>query len=242
MDNLSYLNQMGKVASAGGIIDGILKKRKIAAAELARKIDMDGDLLRKKIKGQRRFAPEELKRIADTLQIPIASLLGEEIKTFHPSQPLILIPGGLQESLKIPETSFLSVPLVSWDAATAHPGKFPIEFVTGIICINKSDFGTKEREHLRAVKLTKETVCLEPILKPGDTVLIDTEDRDIEDMGVYALKYKGEYLLRRARIQAGNKFVIFVSETHDEEPVAVLTAAAKKLLIGRVIGAWVILL
>ena len=242
MDNLSYVNLMGKVASAGGIIDGILKRRRMAAAELARLIDMDGDLLRKKIKGQRKFAPEELKKIADTLQVPIASLLGEEIKSFQPSQPLIVIPGGLQESLKIPETEFLSVPLVSWDAAAAYPEEFPVEFVTGIICINKSEFGTKEREYLRAVKITKDNVCLEPIIKPGDTVLIDTEEKDIEDMGIYALKWEGKYLLRRARIRKGDKFVIFVSETHEEEPVAVLTAAATELLIGRVIGALVKLL
>jgi len=44
-----------------------------------------------------------------------------------------------------------------------------------------------------------------PTLCNGDTVLIDTQDRDIEDGRIYLLNESGNMLLRRLHVEAGNR-------------------------------------
>ena len=111
------------------------------------------------------------------------------------------------------------------------------ENIEGFIGVYKPEL--KTRWHLVAFKLGPKARSMEPLLRPGDIVVIDLEDKEIDKKSVYAVGFderSGAYSLRRVQL-IDNKWIL-ISENPDYPPVVLDYEQHQDLIYGKVIWSW----
>lgn len=228
------------------LIEARRQELNISIANLAAKLGIHNDTLRKKLKGKRKWQREELVKVAQLINIPVESLLlGEEAKVFRPPTPIINFPSQYQEippDLRLEEYVF--VPLVSGEIAAGTSGRVPENYVEQLICVFRPALGRRSIDELRAVTLAQDARSMEPALRPGDVVIIDPLDKPpfkpLPKKGgknIYAVNLDEEGHCALKRVIEADDHWILISDNPDYDPI-ILHKSAENPFIGRVIWSW----
>lgn len=152
-------------------------------------------------------------------------------------QPVIVPLGGdIELSPHFPREDYGAVPLVEGSIA-AGPGRIVSENIEGYVLVYKPEIG--QRFDLIAVKLANDAKSMEPTLHPGDIVIIDTHDKQIEIPGIFAVRKPGpvmECSVKRIKIYDNRLWLL--SDNPQYPPEMSPYDNLDDLIIGRVICSW----
>ncbi len=142
---------------------------------------------------------------------------------------------------------YIAAPLVG--EVGAGPGYLPQEDVKSWFLVYRRHPAIQFRRNLIAVEIAKNSTSMLPLLKPGDLVLVDRDDRDVSRPG-HIMLVRDPYeqgMVKRVAVEAqedGDFSVIYYSDNAMENP-PVCHSLRKDFLgewdraiVGRVIWAW----
>lgn len=136
-------------------------------------------------------------------------------------------------SLKEPFHDYVSVPQVEGRKAANPAGLTPGDEVGFQLYFHRSHLGA--RRDLVAVRLARDADSMEPVLHPGDLVVIDRGDREITPRGLYAVRHPDlePCSIKRLQPVPGKPYVLVLSDNPKYDPLPV--DWHEHLIIGRVI-------
>lgn len=129
---------------------------------------------------------------------------------------------------------YLAIPLVT-EPIAAHPrGRIPGELSIEDIWLPTALL--HGRHNLIAVRLASDADSMSPQLRPGDLVVIDTDDREFtSDRNLYAVRLEDREscAVKRLQLLPDGRHVLLLSENPTYSPLAV--EWREDLIIGRVV-------
>ena len=102
---------------------------------------------------------------------------------------------------------YLAVPLVSDFAA--GPGHIPPENVKDWLIVSRNHMAVRVRKNILGVQLSRDALNMEPTLRPGNIVLVDRDDRNVENGRMFLVREpddNGDASIKRVAVtEAGGK-------------------------------------
>lgn len=213
-------------------------------SQAARALGISVPTLHTWMKGDRKPSLEKLS--------PILDLLGAKI-TLPAQEPdrdvcfvnARVVPAG--EGIEPPQAEdYIAAPMVG--EVGAGPGYIPQEEVKSWFLAYKHLPAVRHRRNLLAVELGKSSDSMMPTLNPGDIVLVDRDDRDVQRPGHMMLVCDpdGAGMIKRVSVQEeGHDFrITFYSDNATKHPPLVYSLREDYLddwdraIVGRAIWAW----
>lgn len=156
-----------------------------------------------------------------------------------------IVPAG--EYVEPPQAEdYLAAPLVG--EVGAGPGYLPQDEVKSWFLVYRNLPAIRHRSNLMAVEIGRHSTSMQPLLNPGDIVLVDRNDRDVDYPGHIMLVRDpdGQGMVKRVSVeQSRGDFIIqFYSDNAVRNPPMVFSLRSDYLgewdraIVGRVIWAW----
>ena len=156
-----------------------------------------------------------------------------------------VVPAG--EYVEPPQAEdYLAAPLVG--EVGAGPGYLPQEEVRSWFLVYRNLPAIRHRSDLMAVEIGKHSTSMQPLLNPGDIVLVDRNDRDVDYPGHIMLVRDpdGQGMVKRVSVaKTKDDFVVqFYSDNAVHCPPMVYSLRSdylgewERAIVGRVIWAW----
>lgn len=156
-----------------------------------------------------------------------------------------LVPAG--EGIEPPQAEdYIAAPLVG--EVGAGPGYIPQDEVKSWFLAYRHLPAVRHRRNLLAVEIGKNSDSMLPTLNPGDIVLVDRDDRNVEHSGhmMLVLDPDGAGMIKRVSVrEEGNDFhITFYSDNSLKHPPLVYSLREDYLddwdraIVGRAIWAW----
>lgn len=156
-----------------------------------------------------------------------------------------IVPAG--ENVSPPEAEdYIAAPMVG--EVGAGPGYIPQDKVESWFLVYRYLPAVRFRRNLIAVEIGSNSISMQPLLNPGDIVLVDREDRDIKSPGSIMLVTDpdGAGMVKRVSIENrknGDSRITFYSDNAVCAPMVYslredYAGDWDKVVVGRVIWAW----
>lgn len=156
------------------------------------------------------------------------------------------VPAG--EYAEPPEAEdYMAAPLVG--EVGAGPGYIPQEDIKSWFLVYKNLPAVRYRRNLIAVEIGRHSTSMQPTLNPGDIVLVDRDDRNIQRAGhmMLVLDPDGAGMIKRVAVEdleGGDSRITYYSDNALNNPPTVYSLQRDfygdwdKAIVGRVIWAW----
>lgn len=142
---------------------------------------------------------------------------------------------------------YMAVPLV--EEVGAGPGIIPQGELLSWFLVYKHQDAVRYRRNLIAVQIGKNSTSMEPVLHPGDIVLVDLDDKDTRQPGRIMLvmdPQDGSGMIKRVAVEQKNDDfrITFYSDNAAKNPPMIFSWRADYLkdwdraIAGRVVWAW----
>ena len=215
-------------------------------SQAARAFGMSVPTLHTWIKGDRKPSLEKLSPILDMLNakivLPSSNPEADRDICFVNAR---VVPAG--EGVIPPQAEdYIAAPMVG--EVGAGPGYIPPEEVKSWFLAYKHHPAVRLRRNLLAVELGKSSDSMMPTLNPGDIVLVDRDDRDVQRPGHMMLVCDpdGAGMIKRVSVrEEGHDFrITFYSDNATKHPPLVYSLREDYLddwdraIVGRAIWAW----
>ena len=165
----------------------------------------------------------------------LRGLLGRRPIDLEGVAPIITIVGGIPKVPKgLRPQDYFAVPMVE-DKIAAGLGRIVADKITDLVWVYKPEIGN--RRNLVAVKLAPEADSMEPVLHPGDIVVIDRDDKTITPKGIYAVRTSQEPCAIK-RLSISQERFWLVSDNPKWPPQISEFDNSENLIIGRVVWSW----
>lgn len=224
------------------IIEGAITKYGSAAA-LSRATGVSSANLSRWINGKQMPRLNEIS--------PIISAVGARIKEADPEPAkdvcfvnARIVPAG--EGVEPPQgEDYIAAPLVG--EVGAGPGYVPQDEIKSWFLAYKHLPAVRHRRNLLAVELGANSDSMLPTLAPGDIVLIDRDDRNVDQPGrmMLVLDPDGAGMIKRVSVQTvGNDFRVTLYSDNAKHPPLVYSLRNDylddwdRVIVGRAIWAW----
>ena len=156
-----------------------------------------------------------------------------------------VVPAG--EGVEPPQAEdYLAAPLVG--EVGAGPGYLPQEDIKSWFLVYRNLPAIRHRSNLMAVEIGKTSTSMQPLLNPGDIVLVDRNDKDVDYPGHIMLVRDpdGQGMVKRVSVEEnrGDFIIQFYSDNAVRNPPMVFSLRSDYLgewdraIVGRVIWAW----
>lgn len=156
-----------------------------------------------------------------------------------------VVPAG--EGVEPPQAEdYLAAPLVG--EVGAGPGYLPQEDIKSWFLVYRNLPAIRHRSNLMAVEIGKNSTSMQPLLNPGDIVLVDRNDKDVDYPGHIMLVRDpdGQGMVKRVSMEEsrGDFIIQFYSDNAVRNPPMVFSLRSDYLgewdraIVGRVIWAW----
>ena len=214
------------------------------AASIALGMGSQNSLLGKWLKRERVPSMSSLAPILEKLGV------GLSMPTPEPDREVCfvnarIVPAG--ESVEPPQAEdYIAAPLVG--EVGAGPGYVPQDEIKSWFLAYKHLPAVRHRRNLLAVELGNNSDSMLPTLAPGDIVLIDRDDRNVDQPGrmMLVLDPDGAGMIKRVSVQTdGNDFrVTLYSDNATKHPPMVYSLRSDylddwdRVIVGRAIWAW----
>ena len=157
-----------------------------------------------------------------------------------------VVPLGENQAPPVVE-DYMAVPLV--DEVGAGPGIIPQGELLSWFLVYKHQDAVRYRRNLVAVKIGKNSTSMEPLLHPGDVVLVDLDDKNASRPGRIMLVMSpgdGSGMIKRVAIEEKNADhrITYYSDNAAENPPMVYSLREdfgkdwNKVIAGHVVWAW----
>uniref|UniRef100_I2Q054 Putative transcriptional regulator n=1 Tax=Desulfovibrio sp. U5L TaxID=596152 RepID=I2Q054_9BACT len=158
-----------------------------------------------------------------------------------------VVPAGDGQCLP-PAESYFAVPMVG--EAGAGPGIMPEDEIKSWVLVYRHQHAIRFKKDLLAVEIAKDSTSMVPLLRPGDIVLVDREDRKPEKAGgIFLVREPGQEggaMVKRVATKAvdGDLLITFYSENAAENPADTYNLRVdydndiNKAVVGRCVWAW----
>lgn len=204
-------------------------------------------LLGKWLRGERVPSLTSLSPILERLGCSLAAPApGSEISRDVCFVDARVVPSG--EGQPVPENEdYLAVPLV--DEVGAGPGIIPRGSLKSWFLVYRNTPSIMYRRDLIAVQIGAHSTSMEPVLHPGDIVLVDRSDRDANRPGRIMLVMEpdeGAAKVKRVSLEKlrDDWRIIFYSDNAVENPPEIYSLREdyggdiSRVIVGRVVWAW----
>ena len=217
-----------------------------SVAALAAKTGVNPVTLGRWFTGQRNPTVIEVGKVFDALGIkfnPLAQVDAGKDVCFVDAK---LMPAG--EYVRPPQAEdYLAAPLVG--EVGAGPGYVAQEDVKSWFLVYRHHPAIQYRRNLLAVEIGKNSTSMTPLLKPGDLVLVDRDDRDVSRSGhIMLVKDPDDQgMIKRVSVEQqddGDYAVVYYSDNAMENPPICYSLRRdffndwERAIVGRVIWAW----
>lgn len=184
---------------------------------------------------------------------PIISVMGAKIKEENPESDrdvcfvnARVVPAG--EGIDPPQSEdYIAAPLVG--EVGAGPGYVPQEEVRSWFLAYKNHPAVRFRRNLLAVEIGKDSDSMQPTLNPGDIVLVDRDDRNVQRAGhmMLVLDPDGNGMIKRVSVEDqpdGDSRITFYSDNAVRHAPRVFSLREdyfsdwERAIVGRAIWAW----
>ncbi len=156
-----------------------------------------------------------------------------------------IVPAG--ERVEPPQAEdYLAAPLVG--EVGAGPGYLPQEDIKSWFLVYRNLPAIRHRSNLMAVEIGKNSTSMQPLLNPGDIVLVDRNDKDVDYPGHIMLVRDpdGQGMVKRVSVEEnrGDFIIQFYSDNAVRNPPMVFNLRSdylgewERAIVGRVIWAW----
>lgn len=156
-----------------------------------------------------------------------------------------VVPAG--EGAEPPQAEdYLAAPLVG--EVGAGPGYLPEEDIKSWFLVYRNLPAIRHRSNLMAVEIGKNSTSMQPLLNPGDIVLVDRNDKDVDYPGHIMLVRDpdGQGMVKRVSVEEsrGDFIIQFYSDNAVRNPPMVFSLRSDYLgewdraIVGRIIWAW----
>jgi phage repressor protein C with HTH and peptisase S24 domain len=189
--------------TVGAQIRKLRKERNMTIQDLADAIDWDVGNLSRLERGKQGYTPDKLSRIANAFGVPIKTLFAEPTKT--------------SEEISFDGNSdYPAIPFVQFKLSAGVTG-FAVEYIDqrATPIVFAKDWFTKngyKPSSLFAVMAKGNS--MDPGIRDGDLVVLNTDDTRPVDGQVFALNYEGELVIKRM-FRIGGSWLI-VSDNSDK--------------------------
>lgn len=202
-----------------------------------------GDNLHKWLRGDRVPTLEKISPIMDRLGRFVAGRETDRDICFVNAR---IVPAGESAAPPVAE-DYVAAPLVG--EVGAGPGYIPQDEVKSWFLAYKHLPAVRFRRNLIAVEIGKNSCSMQPTLNPGDIVLVDRDDRDIQHPGhmMLVLEPDGSGMVKRVSVEDkdnGDYRITFYSDNTAKYPPVIYSLKDDYLsdwdraIVGRVIWAW----
>ena len=223
----SSLNQM----IAKKILD-IRMSRGWSQEALAEKIPLSPIVLDLYEKGKCRFSTDLIQHFSKALEVHPCELLTDEGPLLFQSPQLNVLPtSSLQKTPRISSEDFISIPLTESAIAAGLP-IIPQENIEEYVLL-----------HIRAAGKCSNLVAsrvdghsMEPMLHPGDIVVIDRDDKRIMKNRIFAIYHEGG--LTAKYLEQKNNLLILRPINPNAEVQIIYLNENPQPIVGKIIGAW----
>lgn len=144
---------------------------------------------------------------------------------------------------------YLAVPLVADFAA--GPGHIPPENVKDWLIVSRNHMAVRVRKNILGVQLSRDALNMEPTLRPGNIVLVDRDDRNVENGRMFLVREpddNGDASITRVAVtEAGGKEQDFRITYYGDNPAYPPRIYSlqkdfggdwEKVVVGRVLCVW----
>lgn len=143
---------------------------------------------------------------------------------------------------------YIAAPMVG--EAGAGPGYLPEEEVKSWFLVYRYQAAVRYRRNLIAVEIGPHSTSMQPVLNPGDIVLIDRDDRDVSSPGHMMLvldPLDGSGMVKRVAVTDlpdGDLRITYYSDNAAQNPPSVYSLRRDfggdidRSIVGRVVWAW----
>jgi hypothetical protein len=141
---------------------------------------------------------------------------------------------------------YMAVPLV--DEVGAGPGLIPQGDLLSWFLVYKHQDAVRYRNDLVAVQIGRHSTSMEPVLHPGDIVLVDRQDREIPHPGrmMLVMDPDGAGKIKRVAVEALNADhrIMYYSDNAAANPPEIYSLREdflgdwNRAVVGRVVWAW----
>lgn len=157
-----------------------------------------------------------------------------------------VVPAG--EGIEPPQAEdYIAAPMVG--ELGAGPGYVPQEEVRSWFLAYKNHPAVRFRRNLLAVEIGKDSDSMQPTLNPGDIVLVDRDDRNVQHAGhmMLVLDPDGNGMIKRVSVEDqsdGDSRITFYSDNAARHAPLVFSLREdylsdwERAIVGRVIWAW----
>lgn len=222
-------------------------KRMGSARAFAKATGVSEPNLSRWLRGQQSPRLSELTKIMDFLNVKIDSkdLEGEIDRDVEFVSAKVVEAG---DNLKPPVSSdYLAAPMVG--EVGAGPGYIPEERVKSWFLVYRQLPAVRFRRNLLAVEIGSTSTSMQPTLNPGDIVLVDRDDRDVQYPGRMMLVKDpcDNGMIKRVALQDksdGDVIITYYSDNVSQYPPMIFSlkkdfyGSWDRCIIGRVIWAW----
>lgn len=157
-----------------------------------------------------------------------------------------IVPAGEHASAPRAE-DYMAAPLVG--EVGAGPGYIPEDRIKSWFLVYRNLPAVRYRRNLIAVEIGRNSTSMEPLLHPGDIVLVDRDDRDVRHAGHIMLVRDpdGAGMIKRVAVEDthnGDCRITFYSNDAVRHPPSVYSLRKdfyndwERCIVGRVIWAW----
>lgn len=215
------------------------------ASEAARSLGISVPTFHTWLKGDRKPSLSKLTPFFDAIGAKI-SLPGEDSGKDVCFVDAKLVPAG--EHVQPPQAEdYIAAPLVG--EVGAGPGYVAQDDVKSWFLVYRHHPAIQHRYNLLAVEIAKNSTSMIPLLKPGDLVLVDRNDRDVSRPGhIMLVKDPDDQgMIKRVSVEQqddGDYSVVYYSDNAMENPPICYSLRRdffndwQRAIVGRVIWAW----
>lgn len=216
------------------------------ASEAARSLGIGIPTFLSWLSGTRKPSLAKLTPLFDTmgatLSLPDTRDTGKDICFVNAKQ----VPAG--ENAQPPQAEdYLAAPMVG--EVGAGPGYIPQEDIKSWFLVYRNLPAVRYRRNLLAVEIGAHSDSMQPTLNPGDIVLVDRDDRDVQHPGrmMLVLDPDGAGMIKRVAVDDrpdGDSCITLYSDNVVKWPPMVYSLRKdyygdwERVIVGRVIWAW----
>lgn len=227
------------------------------AAARALGIDSASGLLGKWLNGERVPSASKLfpilEKLGVTLKLPESEDTAQDVRLINAALAPLADGSGLAEA-RFPAPrphadDYLAVPLVADFAA--GPGHIPPENVKDWLIVSRNHMAVRVRKNILGVQLSRDALNMEPTLRPGNIVLVDRDDRNVENGRMFLVREpddNGDASIKRVAVtEAGGKEQDFRVTYYGDNPSCPPRIYSlqkdfggdwEKVVVGRVLCVW----
>jgi phage repressor protein C with HTH and peptisase S24 domain len=184
---------------------------------------------------------DTLLKIKNLFNVSVDWLLtGEEPKIKEILQPVISsalgsfrgTPPGLSSE------NFIAIPQVEGRLAAKHASAIPTSEIKTLFCLFLPGASPLYYKNLIAIQVASNYHAMEPTIRAGDVVIIDTSSVTPAFRGIYAIRSQDGEECDINRVYLSEKWLVISSDNLDYAPRILALDQAKPIIIGRVLWSW----